>query len=178
MQNQDRERIKRVSKCFRWLFTMLAVAMPLVAFAYWMAFNHVPQEFIPLPAEAMVELPVATRLYGFIVSMLPVGVAIAAMHVLSRLFRLYEQGIVFSTTTVKYYRHLGIIIMLWVLASFLYLPMLSHVLTYLNPPDHRVIVAQFGMSDLAALLMGGVIILISWVMDEARKLEEEQAQTI
>ena len=68
--------------------------------------------------------------------------------------------------------------MLWVAASSLYTILLSVVITFNNSPGERMVVATFSYDDLAMLLMGGVVILISWIMDEGRKLEEEQAHTI
>lgn len=178
MENQDLQRIQRVSHRFRLLFTTLVVILPIVTLVYWLGFNQFPQEFIPLPVRAETELSLHARLLGFVFSMLPVGVVIAAMHILARLFSLYEKGIVFSTMTVKYFRQLGYVLMMWVLASLLYLPMLSHVVTSANPLGHRMIVAQLGLSDFTILAMGAIVLLISWVMDEARKLEEEQAHTV
>lgn len=178
MENQDLLRIQRVSRRFRLLFSALAVILPLLSLIYWLGFNYFPQEFVPLPVRAEAELSLLARLVGFVISMLPIGVVITAMTILARLFRLYEKGIVFSTRTVKCFRQWGYVLMLWVLASLLYLPMLSGVVTSVNPPGHRLIAAQLGLSDFVILLIGAIIVLISWVMDEARKLEEEQAYTV
>lgn len=178
MENQDLLRIQRVSHRFHLLFAALVVILPLLSLGYWLGFNYFSQEFVPLPVRAEAELSLLVRLLGFVISMLPIGVVIAAMHILSKLFSLYEQGIVFSTRTVKYFRQLGWVLMLWVLANFLYLPMLSGVVTSVNPPGHRLIAAQLDLSDFVILLMGAIVVLISWVMDEARKLEEEHAHTV
>ena len=39
-------------------------------------------------------------------------------------------------------------------------------------------VAQFGASDVGTLIIGAVVLLVSWVMKEASKLEDEQAHTV
>ncbi|WP_126456826.1 DUF2975 domain-containing protein [Sulfuriflexus mobilis] len=178
MENEDLMRIQRVSRRFRLLFSALVVILPLLSLIYWLGFNHFPQEFVPLPIRVEAELSLLARLLGFVISMLPIGVVIAAMYILAKLFNLYEKGIVFASPTVKCFRQLGWVLMFWVLASLLYLPMLSGVVTSVNPPGQRLIAAQLGLSDFVILLMGAIVVLISWVMDEARKLEEEQAHTV
>ena len=178
MENQGLLRIQRVSHRFRLFFAALVLILPLLTLIYWLGFNHFPQEFVPMPVRAEAELPLLSRILAFVISMLPIGVVIAAMYILARLFSLYEKGIVFSTQTVRCFRRLGWVLMCWVVASLFYLPMLSHVVTAVNPPEQRLVVAQLGLSDIAVLVMGAIVLLISWVMDEARKLEDEHAHTV
>ena len=82
--------------------------------------------------------------------------------VLNNLFRLYERGIFFSAKNVLYLRFLG------------YYVLIDYVVIYqLEFLSHR------GM-DLSAtqLFIGLMIIFISWIMDEGRKIQEEQALTV
>lgn len=46
------------------------------------------------------------------------------------------------------------------------------------PPGQRYFSLEFGSADLTALLIGGVLAVIAWVMEEGRKLQEEQDLTI
>jgi hypothetical protein len=60
-------------------------------------------------------------------------------------------------------------------ANFIFSLLISIVLTFNNSPDKRMIVVQFGVSDIGSLIIGAIIVLVSWVMSEASKLEDEQA---
>lgn len=170
--------IQRISGRFKRLFFWTAITTPLLTLFYWTLFNNLPQGLQPTPPYPIYELPWTTRALGFLVSLLPVGVAVFGLLTLTRLFRLYEAAIYFSRENVQLFRRLGTTLMLWVAASSLYTILLSVVITFNNSPGERMVVATFSYGDLAMLLMGGVVILISWIMDEGRKLEEEQAHTI
>jgi hypothetical protein len=56
--------------------------------------------------------------------------------------------------------------------------LLSVVLTLPNPPGHRVVTLGLYSADFTAIFVGIVILFIAWVMDEARKLQEDQALII
>ncbi len=57
-------------------------------------------------------------------------------------------------------------------------PLISLCLSMANPPGHRVIALTFDAVSIAILITGSIVILISWIMLEGAKLEEEQAHTI
>jgi len=100
------------------------------------------------------------------------------MVTLTKLFKLYENAIVFAAENVKYVRRLGYILICWVIASAVFTTLISIVISFANPPGQRMMIAEFQISDLSTLLIGAIVILISWVMEEGRKLEDETAHTI
>lgn len=170
--------IQGVSCQFRRLFMMMAIATPLLTLLYWCLFNYLPDGIRPLQPYTMGELSPLTAALAFLASLLPASVAVFGLLTLTRLFKLYENATYFSVENVKLFRRLGITLMLWVGANLLCTSLLSVITTFNNPPGERMLMATFGFSDLAMLLIGGIVILISWIMDEGRKLEEEQAHTI
>ncbi len=50
--------------------------------------------------------------------------------------------------------------------------------TMLNPPGHRILGLSFGSNDIKYLFYGTLILVISWVMYEASKIENEHKFTI
>lgn len=170
--------IRRISGRFKRLFVGIAVVAPLLTLLYWTLFNYLPQGLRPLQPYQIAELSWHTAALAFLVSLLPLGVAMFGLLTLTRLFSLYEAAVYFSRETVRLFHQLGLTLILWVIATLLYTSLLSVVLTFNNPAGKRTLVATFEYGDLALLLMGGVVILVSWIMDEGRKLEEEQAHTI
>ncbi len=177
--SENINRIQRVSGTFRLLFTVLIFCIPIITLLYWLFFNVLPVGFTTdLPVVVNQTLPLKTLVLAFLISLIPAFVAIYGMINLQKLFTLYEKAIVFSGQNVKCFRHLGYALIYWVLANLVFTILISIVLTVNNSPGERMIVAQFGISDIGTLIIGAVIILVSWVMDEAAKLEDEQAHTV
>ena len=171
--------LQTASRRFRILLWALIVFVPLLNLLYWASFNHLPDGLIAdLPASPMQPLSVASLSLAFLVSLLPVGVALYGLMILESLFKLYEKGIVFSQQNVRFFRRLGYTLLAWVAANALFTPLISVVITFNNPPGSRELVAQFGVLDFSTLVIGAVVLLLSWVMNEGRKLEDEQAHTI
>lgn len=178
-ESENIKRIQRVSGTFRLLFTVLIFLIPAVTLTYWMFFNYLPAGFTAeLPVAVSQTLPLKTLLLAFSVSLIPVSVAVYAAINLKELFKLYERGIVFSEQNVNYVRRLGYALMSWVVANLLFVVLISIVLTFNNMPGERIIAAQFGVSDVGTLIIGAVVLLVSWVMKEASKLESELAHTV
>jgi hypothetical protein len=89
------------------------------------------------------------------------GLAFWAMIVLSCLFHLYEQGIFFTSKNVNYIRFFGYYLMIsWLIDD----QMQSHL------QDMALSTGQ--------LFGGFLIIFIAWIMDEGRKIQEEQELTV
>jgi len=171
-------RIKKVSRKFRLLFSSLVIAIPIADALFWIMFNHLPANGEMILRTDNHDLALQTRLLLFVASLIPIAVATFGAFTLARLFQLYENGIVFSTLNVKYYRSLGYTIIGWVIATFLYTPLNSIIVSINNPPGERYVTVGFEAFDLFTLTMGIIVLLISWVMDEGRKLEDEQTYTV
>ena len=88
--------------------------------------------------------------------------------ILYRLFGLYEKGYVFSADTVRYIRYIGY----WLIAAAVLSNAFELSKVIWSPlPDSHLRLDEF--------FLGGVlVVLISWIMDEGRKLQEEQELTV
>lgn len=178
-ENENIKRIQRVSGKFRLLFTVLIFFIPVVTLMYWLFFNYLPVGFTTeLPVVVSQALPLKTLMLAFLVSLIPASVAIYGIFNLKELFRLYEKAIVFSERNVNCFRSLGYTLIYWVIANLIFVMLISVVLTFNNSPGDRMMVAQFGITDIGTLIIGAVVVLVSWVMKEASKLENEQSYTV
>ena len=115
---------------------------------------------------------------------------------LFRLFSLYEQGLIFSAQTIRCIKILGVLCAVgWALITLLQLlphPLPSSQIIQTHPPEATVIKGvvvssyrlgffsfDFGTGINFGLLFAGiVIVLIAWIMDEGRKIQEEQELTV
>jgi hypothetical protein len=146
---------------------------------YWLFFNQLPDGFKgDLPVVINHTLPLLTLALAFLASMIPTSVALYGLLTLKELFKLYENAIVFSAQNVNCFRRLGHTLIFWVSAKLILTPLLSLILTMNNPAGKRTLVAGIAASDIATLIIGAIVIVISWVMNEACKLNDEQAYTV
>ncbi|MGA2869528.1 MAG: DUF2975 domain-containing protein [Verrucomicrobiota bacterium] len=121
---------------------------------------------------------------------------------LSRVFRFYERGMIFAAETIRSIKTLGLLwVMGWLLLTVLHfspptptqiqaiLPSSTTssdgttriIKTHVTRTHYQMgfFTFNFGTGiDFGPLLAGAVIILIAWIMDEGRKIQEEQALTV
>lgn len=173
-------RLARASRRLRLIFTTLLVLLPLADVLAWLYINDLGQDWQHnlLPAYARPPLPASARIMGLGASVLPMAAALYGIVALIRLFRLYEAGVVFREANVRCFRDLSRALLGWFAAGIVYQPFMSLALTLHHPPGQRQITLGLGTADLTALLVGLTLAVVAWVMDEGRKLQEEQDLTV
>lgn len=174
------QRIRRTSRIFIRLLQVLLVAVPLIDCILWIFMNDLltPMQHELLPEYVRFPLPPQARFLGWCVSLLPVGLFLFAAITLIRLFRLYEQDHIFNGDNVRCFSLLSRVLMGWCVVGILVDPLQSIALTLHHPPGQRILYLGLSSVDLTILLIGGVLAVISWVMEEARQIKEEQELTI
>ena len=177
---ESRELIKKWRRRLRFLLAVAFWLIPLVTVAYWLCANMLPLEeaqralLVPIPGD----LPLSARLMAIAATMLPAGVSMYGVWVLKRLFGLYEQGEIFTESTVGCFRSLARTLFLWFGASVLSVPLLSLALTLHFPPGERMVSLSLGSPDLTALFVGAMLRVAAWVMAEGHRLSQDQELTI
>jgi len=177
---QNRERIQRASKRLRYLLLTIFWMMPVINVLVWLFMNRLPELMYRkmIPYFVSVPLPLSARLMGFVVVMIPTGVAMLGVFFLMRLFQLYEHGQIFRLANVRCFKNLSRVLIWWFAAGIVHKSLLSVALTLHNPPGQRMITLELGSPDLTALLVGGILAVIAWVMEEGRKLQDDQDLTV
>lgn len=176
-------KIRSISIRLRIAFQIAFIVIPLVNICIWMLYDRLPIEISTtlLPHSLnlnQINVNLLTKSLACLASLLQIAVILYALRLLIKLFRNYENNIIFSTTNVTYYRRLGYAVFSWVICSKLVEAMISIILTFQNTVGHRIIAIKFTGEDLVALAMGAIIILIASIMHEGHRLQEEQALTI
>lgn len=191
------QKIKKVSKIFRVLFQIAFIIIPcLLAISWinaphdldwsWLAGTSITKESgfayntIPANIKFLVahELSVNTKIYGFLISLIPITMHLIIMYFLIKLFKLYEQGEIFSSKNVKYIRSIAYAMLIGQALNPIYEGLLSLALTWGNPPGHRVAIVSLDGANIAVIIIAMLIILISWIMAEGYKLHEDQTYTV
>ena len=172
-------RIKRMSGKLRTVSNLMFWATPLFCAVYWICFNELPDI---LKDSAILSwrqgLPVMNRVLCFAATMLPAGVAMYGFSVLRELFGLYFARELFSERNVSCYHKLGRTLLYWAGAGFLHTTLVSLAVSVGMPQGQRHITVLLDSTELVALFAGAAALVISWVMDEGRGIEEERALTI
>ncbi len=164
MQNTNLKRIQRVSRFFQWLFLFLAGALPILYLFDWFFSNKLP---------AFPE-----RLYVIMPALLPMSAFTLGMWFLSQLFAQYAQGKIFTADNVKHYRRVGYVLLIWGFVESLAEIISATLLALPHWPGGQQIVAGLELIDVSSFIAGGILVMLAWVTDEGRKLEDEQALTI
>ena len=180
------ERIRRISRILRIVFLVIIVLTPIINALIWYNFERLnlaelSRVFPSLPLDGITihtPLPADVRALGFLVAMIPAGIQMTAFYLLFRLFGLYAQGEIFTEGAVGYIRKTGYTLLAAQIIRPLQDALLTLVLTMHNAPGMRTISVGIGSTDLAEILIACLVILVSWIMDEGRKLKEEEALVI
>ena len=177
---ENTQRITKASRRLVRVCTGLIYFLPVVCAAFWAFFNELydSTSMIPLPVPVSHVLPGLTRLLAFLVELIPLTALIYGLLRLRDLFRYYEKGMIFTANNVACYRSLGKALIAWVICDVVKNSLLSIVLTLDNPPGQRVITLGLYSADFTAVFVGIVILTIAWVMDEGRRIQEDQALII
>jgi hypothetical protein len=184
------EKIQKVSLYFRWFFTALIILTPLFSAFCWYFFEgKIPsasQAHFGFSAEIspavqfanklplISKITTQTKMLGFLVSLIPDGIFMLACFLLAQLFRLYEKGQIFLAQNVRCIRNLGLLLLIKPVLLLVYEPLLTFILTMNNPVGERLIKVSAGTDQIGEIALALVILLISWIMDEGRKLKEQE----
>jgi hypothetical protein len=197
-------RIARVSKLLRLTFWIMLLCAPLVTAFFWSFFKYLPEDLIAsnLPSALaekfrfwitfqgspetispdLVSSPLiinaSSLVLAFLADMIPTAVLMYILYMLTKLFRNYELGIIFSLENSQIYRKLGFGLFGKAIADFLYVMLGGLALTFQNPIGKRVLMFELSTPQITLIFIGFVVLLISWIMEEAFKISEEQALTI
>lgn len=173
-------RIRRISRILGNVCLTAAVAViPLVGL-YWAAFNLLPADWTREAAEMAVATyqPGWVRGLCFLAALVSAGPLCLTLLRLRQLFSLYAQGRIFTLANVACFRTLARSLLVWAVASILQTPLSGLAITAANPAGRHMLRLGIGSGELALFFVAAMAVIIARVMDEARRLEEDQALTV
>jgi len=182
-----KSKIFKLSRFLKTASLAIVFALPLFTAGWWITngytfmgdFASCLQPFPSMKGmKPVAELSAFLKLCGFFTTMIPTAFNMLTFFFLARLFKLYETFEFFSFRCVRCIRNLGITILTCQIVYPFYFALLSLALTISNPPGERMIAVSLGSEQIYLMIVAGAIILASWIMDEGRKLQEEQESVI
>lgn len=159
--------------------------MPLLEAFIWVSFSSIQDDILPHGVAvygAMIQGDITSsmKVLGFSVSFFTKSIcSILALYFLMRLFSLYAQGLIFTALNVRRIRQIGFVLLAKPVLDLLYQALMGLVLTMNNGVTSAYnIPIIFDGSHITGILTALVILLVSWVMEEGRKLKEQEELTI
>jgi hypothetical protein len=107
------------------------------------------------------------------VMMIPSFVIAYGIYRLRKMFAAFANNIIFNTETIGHFKAFGIALIIQTLISPLTGAASSALATFNRPEGERFISIGLGNSDIHTLFLGGLIIVIAWVLGEAVRIEDE-----
>lgn len=173
------QKIKQLSSMFHSLFACLMVLLPSIVLVYWCFFPFFKQLGVQVsntPLELMSE-QLSARAFAFAVTMMPVANIMIGVYWLQKLFANFASGLIFSMSNVRIYRNIGITLFCLSISDNLFNTLLTLVMTYHISTGPQW---SFGIdtAQIIYVILGGLIWLTSYVLQEAYYLEHEARFTI
>ncbi len=175
-------KIIKFSKFFHFVVTFMLAAMPLYYIVFWSMINHLPTKLVTVNIQRTPliphELPIELQLIGFMICLLPMSALMYGLANIRKLFSFYREGIIFSPEHVIIFKKTAQALLLWVVLSMIYESAKSVLFSLGNPPGQRILEVGIGTAEITSLLVGGIVFVVAWVMDEGRVLNEENELTV
>lgn len=181
-------KIKRVSKMFRILFQVVFILLPIGNIIGWMQapkpiiilqgifrLNVIPHTY---QEEILHNLSYTEKGLGLLASCIPLAIQLSIVYFLIRLFKCYERGEIFSLKNVNYIKKIGYGLLISEIIIPVHQFIAGVILTMHNPPGHRFASMSWDQTNLGILLIALLVILISWIMAEGYRLQQDQELTI
>lgn len=187
-------KIQKISTYLLIIFNVLLISTPLIVILQWLFIDtkvadapsfinffgilekivNTPNGYVNL-SEVAWTLP--TKLVAFGSDMFKILPFILSLFVLKSIVKNYQQNEIFSAQNAVHFKKLGWLFLL----NALIVKSLSETIlllgvSFTNPPGLglRYLTLSFGIPNMEALFCGILLVVFSWVMQEASKLEEEQ----
>lgn len=117
-------------------------------------------------------------LLASIISFVPVLVLMYGIWRLAGLFGLYRKGVFFTQDNSLNLYVFSMALLFTGVAKIIVEALLSVVLTWGNPPGMKALSIQFGSGEFSILFIAGVLMSVAWIMREAHRLAEENAEFV
>lgn len=177
--SDNKKRIIRYSRILKWVSFIIMILLPCIIVGEWSILEKLPfYELNKLAGGKEFTIGVNTCVAGAIVSLIPATIAFLLFYNVYKLFGLYERGFILSRENVKRFRLIGELLIADSVSSFLLNPVYTLIMSMNNGSGKRTISLGISSGEIAWLVSGFFIFVVAWVMDEARKINEEIELTI
>ncbi|MFY9589961.1 DUF2975 domain-containing protein [Rickettsia endosymbiont of Halotydeus destructor] len=186
-------KIQKVSYCVSWLLNSLIITIPGFLLLSWIFIdseimkNLTNRGIVAISYShdgsytnlSLIKWTISSKFLGFVAYIFGVLPLLFNLYYLKKIFINYSVDEIFNVLNAKYYNNIA-----WIffLSAILIEPLSNTLLTFAvttsNPVGQRYISLSFGTTNLQNIFFGILVIVISWVMLEASKIQTEYKFTI
>ena len=174
------DRIQRVSTVLAHVVT-IGIILLIAGFAgvWWIddLFDGMMAQTSLKSVEAAT-LPIYLRATGFMIAAVPLVIYIFSLFQVRALFRGYARDEVFTKEAAGRLRLIGGALVVSVPVGIVAGSLVSIILTAANAVGERQLAISFGSQEFGALVFGGLLLVVGWVMGEAARLAQENRQFV
>lgn len=182
-------KIQKLSKILQVVALVAMLGTPICVAIFWIAQGQIDLTYFQLDLlpkmvseeghlRPLTELQPIYRIGGFLVSLIPAGITMVICYYLAKLFGLFAKMEIFTQASVMCIQRMGWTLLAGQFLHPLYVALMSLVLSISNPEGERFIAVEMGLAEIKMIAVALGILCISWIMEEGRKLQEEQAATV
>ena len=173
-------KIGRVSLFMQILAATFIVVLPGYHLLTWFAVDAWLQHHLAIRG---LQIPIGETggpkfAFAFLVETIPLAIELFVLYWIYQLFDCYRRGEVFAVSTIDRFRALARMLFLYTIVNPLAGAAVSVIVTTGRPGEPRMLVLGFGAPEIAALITGGVLAAIGWVMVEAKRLADDNTQIV
>ena len=180
-RNFNLEKIKKTSRIFKTLSTVFIyfLIFGMLVGTLGIIFVNSPDAIIKLNNTELTfdQVTPLIRMIAIAILVVVGSLLIKAFHHLKKLFILFGSGEIFTKGTVQEIRNLGYLLLFWAGANVLISIAEFAVLVIANLNDSSSLFLEPSGFALP-LFVGFVVLVVSRIMDEGRKLQEDSELTI
>lgn len=115
---------------------------------------------------------------GAAITAIPVGVLLFGLWQVRALFADFAKGRVFTPAVAHRLRNFAACVLAQAILGPISSTALLLAFTFSNPPGGRQLGISLSVNDYLALIVGGVLLAIAWVMAEATRIADEHASFV
>jgi len=131
------------------------------------------------PSHAQPALPMAvSRLLGAFIDSISIALLLWGCICFIRLLRYYQRGEIFTADTLALFNKMSRIAFAWALYEPVNFTLLSIITSLANPAGQRVIAVGLTSNDLVHIVIVGLFMIITSLMQEAYTLKNEHDLTV
>lgn len=172
-------KIQTLSTRLRFIFQVAFYLIPLLSVIYWVTIsenliNHLSLTTMPLESVALTP---SSRLLALLITAIPMGILMFIFYQLAYVFKNYTKGLVFCLENAQTYKKIGLALFMLALANFLTDPLISVVLSH-QAVGEQILSIGLGVGQVYPVIFGLALYIISFIMEEAHRIDQEQKYTI
>jgi hypothetical protein len=160
--------------------TTLAILVLLIVYpALWIDPALAVRSLAPsLPGLDQADLRSWALAAGFGLGLIPLLVFIFGLWRIRQFFRLYSENDLFPAEAGRYLRHFGIVLLILVPVGMATSSAASILFSLHRPEGQKQLAIGISSSEIFALIVGALLMMIGRILSEAHRLAEENRQIV